>query len=334
MDKYFVCLANSYKRGGRCLAGIEIAYSQEGQWEIVRNKDGSPHWIRPIANTPFGEIPIHVANNIKLLSVVKLTGVEACPECIHSENVHYSQIEVFPLSYSSEQNVLNLFVDNVHQSVFGNRGKAVSADMVPGLNYSLMLIHAENVQVYEDNNREKSRNRIKFNYFGAEYDLPITDPTFLDEFRTETESRAIIPNVFLTLSLGLEFEGWHHKLVAGVIIPYGSSLLHDVKSDSQVQDMNSDWFNEYEQELARLLDQKADIEEQINELRQKILKQMEKDGVDRIHSHQFSISYTPAKAIIQFDNKAFRAENEELYSLYCKPKYREASIIVKRIKDE
>ena len=24
MDTYFVCLANSYKRGGRCIAGVEI----------------------------------------------------------------------------------------------------------------------------------------------------------------------------------------------------------------------------------------------------------------------------------------------------------------------
>ena len=334
MDKYFVCLANSYKRGGRCLAGIEIAYSQEGQWEIVRNENGTPHWIRPIADTTYGEIPYHVANNIKLLSVVKLTDIEACPECTHSENVHYSQIEVSPLSYSSEQNVLNLFVDNVHQSVFGNRGKAVSADMVPGLNYSLMLIHAENVLVYVDENREKAKNRMKFNYFGAEYGLPITDPAFLEMFRSRPEHIAIIPGVFLTLSLGLEYEGWHHKLVAGVIIPKETSLQQNVTPNPQRQNIQSDWFNEYEQELAWLLDQKADIEEQINELRQKIMKQMEDNGVDRIHSQQFSICYTPAKAIIQFDSKAFRAENEELYSLYCKPKYREASIIVKRIKEE
>jgi len=33
---------------------------------------------------------------------------------------------------------------------------------------------------------------------------------------------------------------------------------------------------------------------------------------------------------MQFDSKAFRTENEELYSNYCKPKQREASIVVKR----
>ena len=56
--------------------------------------------------------------------------------------------------------------------------------------------------------------------------------------------------------------------MAGVIIPTDS-----VQTCSQPK--QSDWFDEYERELARLLDQKADIEEQINELRQKLLKQMD-----------------------------------------------------------
>ena len=38
--------------------------------------------------------------------------------------------------------------------------------------------------------------------------------------------------------------------------------------------------------------------------------------------------------IKQFDSRAFREENEELYSNYCKPKQREASITVKRNKVE
>ncbi|MBQ5510821.1 MAG: hypothetical protein IIT94_06750, partial [Prevotella sp.] len=73
-------------------------------------------------------------------------------------------------------------------------------------------------------------------------------------------------------------------------------------------------------------------EGKINELRQKILKQMENHGLDRINSRQFSVSYTPSKTIMQFDSKAFREEYEELYSNFCKPKQREASIVVKRNK--
>lgn len=327
-------MANSYKRGGRCIAGVEIAYNQQQEWEIVRNEDGSPRWIRPVADTQYGEIPNYIAYTIKLLSVVKLTDVYLCPDNVHYENVRYSQMEICPLVYPPEIETLNMFVDSTHQSVFDSRGKAIPADIVPKLRYSLMLIHAENAQAYVDENREKSKNRMKFTYYGAEYDFPITDPTFLDEFRAQPERFAHIPNVFLTLSLGLEFEGWHHKLVAGVIIPSDSSSPWVIEPDTQEAELKPDWFDEYERELAQLMDKKTEIENRISEVRQKLLTQMEHDGVGKVNSKQFIISYIPAKAIMQFDSKAFRTENEKLYSSYCKPKQREASIVVKRKKND
>ncbi len=332
MDKYFVCLANSYKRGGRCIAGVEIAYNQR-QWEIVKNDDGSPRWVRPIANTQYGEIPNYIAYGIKLLSVVKLTDVQICPDNVHYENVKYSQIKVCPLAYPPEAVTLNQFVDSSHQSVFGSRGKAISADMVPRLNYSLMLIRAENAQAYIDENREKSKSRMKFKYYGTEYDLPITDPFFLDEFKKQPNRFTHIPNIYLILSLGLEYEGWHHKLVSGIIIPSDLAQPRPIESEACDQYIEPNWFDEYEQELSQLIDKKAEIEERINELRQKIIAQMERHGVYKVNSTQFAVSYTPAKTVMQFDSKAFKTENEDLYSVYCKPKQREASIIVKRIKN-
>ncbi len=406
MDKYFVCLANSYKRGGRCIAGIEIVFDNIGGWKPVRNEDGRPRWIRPIAKTTYGEIPNFAAENIDMLSVVKLTNVVACPERCHVENVYYSCMEACEYNTSWESNMMNQLIDSKHQSIFHNRGRAVSAEMLAGINYSLMLIHPDKASAYRDENREKSKNRMKFTYYGIEYDFPITDPAFLDEFKREPERYDEIPGVYLALSLGLEFEGWHHKLVAGVIIPTNLMNSHSTESisymdqqkqlyhnayakwttqdDEQLcnlveegvsiqelcrifkrnegairsrisklgldiephisdernnsysrsQIIEPDWFNEYELELASLLDKKNEIEEQINEVRNKIMQGMESHGLDKIHSEKFSVSYTPARTIIQFDSKAFRTENEELYSSYCKPKLREASIVVKRnVKD-
>lgn len=94
--------------------------------------------------------------------------------------------------------------------------------------------------------------------------------------------------------------------------------------------IDNNWFIKYDQELARLLDKRNEIDEQINEVRAKILEQMEAHGLDKINSVQFSVSYTPAKTVMQFDSRAFRAENEFLYINYCKPKQREASIVIKR----
>ena len=344
MDKYFICLANSYKRGGRCIAGVEITFDISGGWKVVYNKDGRPRWIRPVAKTEYGEIPNFLAENINMLSVVKLCDVTPCPGKAHTENVHFSHIEQCNYNIPHNAETLNLLIDNKHQSIFHNRGRAVSVEMLMGVNYSLMLIKPDTANAYRDENREKSKNRMKFTYYGVEYDLPITDPVFLDEFKREPNRYDDIPNLYLALSLGLEFEGWHHKLVAGVIIPIGSTksdekepisymyqqkqLHYDTSSISQ--NHQQFWFDEYERELVRLLDKKNEIEEQINEVRAKILQGMESHGVEKIHSEQFSVSYTPARTVVQFDSKSFRIENEELYARYCKPRVREASIVVKR----
>ena len=402
-SRYFICLANSYKRGGRCIAGIEMDYYYHN---IQHQNNDNPRWVRPIADTLYGEIPNHIANNINLLSFVELDDGFACPDSVHSENVRYSRMKVIPATFTADSKLLNQFVDKVHQSIFGNRGKAISVDMASGLDYSLMFIHVHNANAYIDENREKSKNRMRFSYFGTEYDLPITDPAFLDKFRKEPESYANIPNVYLTLSLGLEFEGWHHKLVAGVIIPADSSqskneevipymeqqkrlftnayskwqpeddkrLIELYKEGLSIQELarlfgrnvgairsrlsklgveieesahqnvqdssnttfieQNNWFDEYEYELARLLDSKKVIEEQINALRERLLKQMKVHGVEKVHSRQFSVSYTSARTVMQFDCRTFREENEDLYSSYCKPKLREASIVVKRNKDD
>ena len=111
---------------------------------------------------------------------------------------------------------------------------------------------------------------------------------------------------------------WHYR-------PSGDWYEKDVSLN-----IEKNWFDKYDQELARLLDKRNEIDEQINEVRAKILKQMESQGLDKINSEQFSVSYTPAKTVMQFDTRAFREENESLYLNYCKSKQREASIVVKR----
>lgn len=224
----FICLANSYKRGGRCVAGVEI----DSNNVIQHNKNGNPKWIRPIRGTQYGEIPNEEANNIKILSIVTLINVFGNPHNVHHENVSYGWMEIQSSPFPPDPELLNQFVDKVHQPIFGNRGRAVSVDMASGLDYSLMFIRVQNAEAYIDDSREKSKNRMKFCHLGTEYDFPITDPSFLEEFRREPELFRNIPDVYLTISLGLEYEGWHHKLVAGVIIPIDSTNPYDTAAIS------------------------------------------------------------------------------------------------------
>lgn len=95
-----------------------------------------------------------------------------------------------------------------------------------------------------------------------------------------------------------------------------------------------DWFDDYEQELDRLLTEKADIEEKILDLRSKILQQMEERHLDKYATAKYSVNYSPAKTILQFDRKTFKQEKEELYSSYCLPKQKDATIVIRKCNND
>lgn len=222
MDKYFICLANSYKRNGRCIAGVEVTI-HDNHWKIVRNDDGSPHWIRPIdRHTEYGEILEGEARYIPLLSVVKLSEVEPCPHESHSEDVNSMQMMVIGM-ISRNREVLEQLSDNVHFEVFYTPELAISPEIYAKGNYSLMMIHPENIQFQEDLTKNRARYRMLFSYHGTNYDFSITDPIFYEKMALQPNILTSLTDVYLTLSIGLEYEGRHHKLIAGVIFPSDTS---------------------------------------------------------------------------------------------------------------
>ena len=120
MDKHFICLANSYKRGGRCIAGIVVTIDSSGKWVKETTQNGSPKWIRPIdKNTEYGEVPEHEARYIPLLSIVKLTNVEPCPHESHSEDVYYQQILAIGM-IQPQSEILDQLTDNAHKEISSN----------------------------------------------------------------------------------------------------------------------------------------------------------------------------------------------------------------------
>ncbi len=414
MDKYFICLANSYKHGGRCIAGIEVSPRSDGRMEIVRHDDGRPSWIRPVSMAENGEIPMQLAQDVKLLSLVKLTDVVPCPHKAHTEDVHCSRMECYSKNNEFEYGFMNQLIDPVHQAVFYFRGKAIPAKMIDRLNYSLMFIHPEKAGAYIDEEREKSKYRMKFTYYGSNYDFPITDPYFLDAFKKCPERYIDLTGAYLTLSLGMEFEGFHFKLVAGVFLPQNKEMeiketsssgkelsyidkqkqlhpnayakwsqeddtllmemhrqgvsINEIMTRFQrnegsirsrlkkllVEDSSSNWFDYYDQELARLIDLKKETESQIGALGKELLQQMEIHDEEKIKTTRFTISYSPPKTVLKFDSdllrekneelyrsyctifdsKLFREENKELYESYCKPVQKEASIVVRQNKTD
>jgi hypothetical protein len=208
-----ICLANSKKYGDRCVAGIEVKET-EYVFEIVQ--EGSKNkWIRPVSHSGYGEFPTMIAQNIKLLDVVELEIKEYCPSGYQSENAYFTDSSVKHVS-SIQLSSTNLDqLTSECSLLFGNRGKAVSADMIDELSYSLLLIKAESFKPYIK--QENNQLRMQFAFKQTQYDFPITDIQFEKLFRNNQNILNGISRLYLTISLAVEYNGWHTKLIAGVI---------------------------------------------------------------------------------------------------------------------
>lgn len=221
MDKIFICLANSYKHGNRCIAGIEIdLYPQQNTYSVKRDANGNPIWFRPIHRTAeAGAIPNTEALGISVLDIVKAQQVQPCPDGAQKENYYYSRLEKLSRVTKNNQN-LDGFVDMTHNLIFGNRGAAVPPDGFCNLDYSVLLIKCSQVEFYmKDRSQweEKPQPRGKLTYNGTEYDLPVTDPIFRQTVQNDLQTANSFVDYYITLSLGVEHDEWHSKLIACVI---------------------------------------------------------------------------------------------------------------------
>ncbi|KAA6336573.1 hypothetical protein EZS27_015275 [termite gut metagenome] len=217
MKKYFICLANSYKYGGRCLAGIEITIDNN-KYSVVRNEDGTPKWIRPVSASEHKELSTTETQNINILDIIEVEEMGVCPEFAHSENIHYSSIKRSSKITKSTGAIDNL-CNEVRSNIFFNKGKAVPTNVFQNGTYSLLLIKPESPAIYCDSN---DKYRGKFTYNNNEYDLPITDPLYIDILKYDDSSVPLCGkqetgDLYFTISLGEELEGWHYKLIAGIV---------------------------------------------------------------------------------------------------------------------
>lgn len=208
-----VVLANSFKEGGRCLAGIEI--DNQSNPKKLNNR---PKWIRPICDTAHCEVPTHLVSHINLLDIIEFTPVGDFATGYQSENIKFDENSLKVIG-RLEINKLSNFCDNSMRLIFGNKGKAVAKEQIEYLSYSLILIKVTSFEitqkVYPDNPHPQIR--IVFNFNNINYDLPITDPVFLHKYQTNNNVLQNINELFLILSLGVEYKEWYYKLAAAII---------------------------------------------------------------------------------------------------------------------
>lgn len=235
MKKRFLLLANSIRRGCRCIAGREM-FRRDDKWFY------GP-WIRPVSQQGEGEVPTQdslYANGTQpaVLDVAEVT-LTAKQELTHQpenylidSSARWQKIGAIPGSSLAaiEEHPAHLWLqshgrsDRIHTTV------AVTS-LVPF--QSLYLIRPVNLRfriweaVDDFRGGPRKHRRAIFTFAGAEYNLTITDPTMEARYfrpfpALNQPPKEIVPkassNVLLVVSLSAPFkDGYHYKVVATVL---------------------------------------------------------------------------------------------------------------------
>ena len=233
MKVSFMCLANSRKLSGRCVAGLQT---------------GGEGWIRVVSRSSPGTLSrshytLANGSQVALLDVVEVDVARARPEPHQSENrvlgrEGWGLIDwlLGPPSWKFIEKVSgagalprlekslffgpDLLGDNRDRVSYSNfKGKPAAA--------SLPLVEPSDVRWRITQSwRGRRQTRAVFALGGRSFDLPVTDPEWerrlsllsIVMHKSEEVGISRTDRVFLTISLGEPFNGECFKLVTAVIV--------------------------------------------------------------------------------------------------------------------
>ena len=214
-----ICLANSHKHGGRCVAGLRL--------------DGGG-WVRPVSTEPEGVLQVwHYTlaggGEAALLDVLRMRLTLPRPDAHHPENCRMDYglwgLVIRPLPREARELLWESLAPG--PDLLGDREDKIAYTALvkcPAV-VSLALIHPEGLswEIRQKSPADKRRTRAIFSLAGARYNLPVTDPVRLKVMASRPPGSypEECAETLLTVSLGESFarDGFCYKLVAAVITP-------------------------------------------------------------------------------------------------------------------
>jgi len=216
--KRIVCLANSRKLSGRCVAGKEA--SAVGAW------------IRPVSARETEEVSLkeqQYANgeHPQLLDVVEIPLLEPKPKHNQVENWRFAPLRRWVKAGRVSWESLAQMADPV-SPLWVNGGSTrnglndrMPVDAAHAQSDSLRLINVPSLELVETTREgflgEERRLQARFSYAGASYVLSVTDPLYEAQYRERPLGSYLLGPCFVTVSIGDPFEGYCYKLIAGIV---------------------------------------------------------------------------------------------------------------------
>jgi len=219
--KRIVCLANSRKLNGRCVAGVELS-------------GGRPvAWIRPVSAREHGEVSEYErqyedGSDPRVLDIMDVPLLDSLPKGCQQENWLLDPDQYWVKIGRAAWSDLHRFADpvaplwiNEHHTYNGLNDK-VPLSLANGLGSSLRLVHVARVTLSvfkpgEAFGNPKRRVQGRFRNHGMEYQLWVTDPSYERAYLARPDGDYEIGESFLTVSLGEPHNEACYKLIAAII---------------------------------------------------------------------------------------------------------------------
>jgi len=212
----FVCLANSRKHNGRCLAGRALhngTYSK---------------WIRPVTKHLAEELQgnehcLQSGKDAAILDLIEIKLREPKGRLHQQENWLIDTSVPLKKNGSMDLEEVAKLVDapetlwGTGTSTKNGKNNCVPISEINTHHSSLYLIEVSNFKVEIRNSFGKRNMRGVFSFGGHEYKLSITDNGFEEKFVDKPLGDFEIEKTLLTISLGEHYEGNFYKLIAGII---------------------------------------------------------------------------------------------------------------------
>lgn len=220
-SKTIVCLANSRKTSGRCIAGKEVL------------DDGYGEWIRPISLRDTSEISEEErrydnGDDSKILDIIEIQFIKHSPYGHQTENhkidSNYYWVKKGEFLWAD----LSQIVENPPDlwgtgfSSYSGANDRIPIDQALGYDYSLTLIKLKSLDVRVDQEGAQFGNpkryvRAQFYYNEQYYGIVVTDPIAERAFFSKPNGRYSVDDVYLCVSLGNEYDGYYYKFIAAII---------------------------------------------------------------------------------------------------------------------
>ena len=223
-SKRIVCLANSRKISGRCIAGKEF---------LENGRIGG--WIRPVSARDNEEVSederqYEDGSDPRVLDVIDVPVLKAQPKNYQQENWLLDPVYYWEKVRRVAWNELARLTDSVTplwtngSSTRNGKNDQISVSVANSLDSSLRLIRVDALELSvsapgADFGNYRRRLQGRFRHNGVDYWLRVTDPTYERRYLRRPDGIYQIGECFLTVSLGEPFYNHVSKLIAAIIEP-------------------------------------------------------------------------------------------------------------------